>query len=149
MLSRQLFAQQTPNVGSAKPVSPTNQCADKVLGDIIFAAPASHWLARAVQVRPHVTPVLVRMVSAVLYQEALIASQQIQPVSVRQEARVQVSITLTTETYKNITVRAVLERLAKAILDVFLEDCCVKMATAFLKLVILARTVASVFLVGV
>ena len=89
------------------------------------------------------------MVSAVLYQEALIASQQIQPVSVRQEARVQVFITLTTETYKNITVRAVLERLAKASLDVFLEDCCVKMATVFLKLVILARTVASVFLVGV
>jgi hypothetical protein len=124
--------------GSAKPVSPTNQSADKVLGDIIFAAPASHWLARAVQVRPHATPVFVRMVSAVLYQEALIASQQIQPVSVRQEARVQVFITHT-ETYKNITVRAVLERLAKDSLDVLLE-CSARMATAYLNLVILART---------
>ena len=99
--------------------------------------------------RPHVTTVFVRMVSAVLYQEALIASQQIQPVSVRQEARVQVFITHT-ETYKNITVRAVLERLAKACLDVLLE-CSARMATAYLNLVILARTaiVASVFLVGV
>ena len=90
------------------------------------------------------------MVSAVLYQEALIASQQIQPVSVRQEARVQVFISLTSETYKNINVRAVLERLAKAIMDVLLE-CSARMATAYLNLVILARTAiaASAFKVSV
>lgn len=122
MLSRQLLAQQTPIARSAKPVSPTTRCAkyQVFMMIIIFAAPASHWLARAVQVRPHVTPVFVRMVSAVLYQEALVASQQIQLVSVRKKRRVQVLIQLTTETYKEISVKAMLERLA-SLMDVFLE----------------------------
>ena len=89
------------------------------------------------------------MVSVVLYQEALIASLQIQPVSVRKEARVRVFITSPSMAYTNFTVKAMLERLA-LMMDVFFE-CRVWMAIVYLNLVILARTaiVASVCKVSV
>jgi hypothetical protein len=82
------------------------------------------------------------MVSAVLYQEALSAYKG-QPMSVK-AARVQIIYLM--ERKINITVKAMLERLAEIIMHTIMDimdatlECSVIMATAHLNLVILART---------